>query len=429
MIKQTLILLFLLSNSVLFGQKPAYLFSIQPYEGCEINMLKSPGKYTSSNGTIFSNGDLWKNAPFLGIKTRYLAYTKKKTHLYELKGNFRKALFTSQLLMTASDFGITGSYRYKNHKKITNLLKFNVRNYVKTGQDQDNLIGAPLQYKRFGLSDELNIKLKKKWLFTTTPFSTTKIYSNVNYNRFMYVDNGIKTSLAYRYKFKKKVGYAMDLGFHQRNYFINKINTEIEEEPEVIDLEELEELDELEDLEELEEEQEFEEEENETENRIWRYYSIGVRNKIPLGSRLKLTTRIAFTNRADILQESFGYNQYLFELGLAFKGTKWKTAITTSTYSRNYTAVTFGDEQSENEEEEYLLKYQYIKYSGNVKYRLNNQLDLIFRTMGKARISNANDINKRTMRSYFTTEFTAGIIWTIKKDFKQRKAKPSFSNN
>ena len=62
------------------GQKPAYSISVQSYLGYEVNMFKSPYKFSTEDGTELTRSDLWKNAPFTGGCIRYIAHGKDKAH-------------------------------------------------------------------------------------------------------------------------------------------------------------------------------------------------------------------------------------------------------------------------------------------------------------------------------------------------------------
>jgi len=290
-------------------------------------------------------------------------------------------------------------------------LVFGYKKNVRTGQDLDNLIGTPLSYNRYALSDQFNLKLKKYWSIEFEPSAIVKTYFRENYDRFMYVDNGLKTVVGYRYNLKKKVGHLMDVNVHQRNYLISKTgaNGEGLEWP-------------LEGVEEGTEpvvEEFWEEEETNELNRIWRYYALGYGVKIPINEKLKITGRIAYTHRSDVLQQRLGYNQLSAQVGLNFKRKKWKTEWNISAYQKNYTDFTF--ENTENNAQ--LLVYHGVKYGFNARYQLTKQLDLSLKGVGKMRFSNANNISSRSMRSYALGEVSAGVIWTLKKEFKAKKRK------
>lgn len=376
--------LFLLGCLHSNAQKPNFGLKVNPYVGYETNLLKSPMNYVPSSGKEMGLNDLWINAPYVGINNRFSIADQKKRNTLELHGNYRKSIVQPNDMVSASDLFTGISYRFNNQKKLKNELKFGFRNYVKTGEDQDNIIGVPLSYNRINFSNSLNLKLSKKLIFNVRPNATIKNYSRDGFDRFLYLENGLQSGLTYRYNLKRKVGFGLFAEVRQRNYFINK-ETEMDFEDEELEIE------------------------DETDRRIWRYYTGGLGLRIPVNKKLKIITRADYTFRQDILQGLLGYHQYELRMGLNYKFKKWKWDLTTTAFFRDYTdfMVTSGQGKTK-------LDYTYIRYTTNVKYALTDNFSFVLRSGGKMRFSNVNDINRRAFRSYMIGEVSVGFIYNLK---------------
>ena len=375
--------------SIAQAQKSGYYFNAKSEVGYEHNLLKSPFQYQTADGVLQGRDELWKNAPNVGAGLRFMTYSNQKKHLLDLKTSYQQSLFTQNIATDASDLQLGLDYRYKSSKKWTNTVKIRGRDFVRTGQDEDNLLGVPLSYKSMSLADKLDFKLGKRWHFIAEPFSVLKNYKRQGFDRFFYLDNGLNADLTYNYLFKKKVGYFIHTAFHQRNYFIAK-SLSVDEE-----------------------------EEEETDNRIWRYYSVGAGMKIPFGEKFKMTTKAVYTNRVDIIQERLGYNQFLLQSTFSFKNAKWKSDWDISYYHRLYKEFTFKGVDQEEE----LLVYQYLKLDWKLKYALTNRLDLFANAQTKFRFSNADNVQRRGMRSYFIYGYSVGLSWKLKGNYKTKKLK------
>lgn len=379
-------------STLSFAQKKNYRITINPYGGYEMNLLKAPASY-SSGGITQSRNELWTNAPLVGISGKFNLWNPTKVHGFEIKSSYQRGLLPDTLPIRANEqlFGL--AYQFNNHKKVKNEITFEFKNYVKTGEDQDNLLGVPLSYRRVELSDDLKLKLSKKWALNLSPFSIIKNYQLDNFERFLYWDNGLNQSLLFRYNLKRKVGFGLHGNVHQRNYYINKM-VEGEEEPEE------------------DEETDFEEDElveDNTEYRIWRYYSGGFSTRIPLNDYWKVIVRADYTRRNDLLQNKFGYNQYELSSALSYKKKKWKGSLNGTFYRRDYYnfLINFNNEQVP-------LTFNVFKLSGALSHKFSDRFSLILRANGKARLSNVNSIDRRAFRSYLIGEATIGFVYLIK---------------
>lgn len=371
-------------STAALAQKKTIGIRVNPYAGYETNLLKSPAFYEPTNGEEQGREDLWVNAPLVGLNNRFSLYGNNKRHGLVINGNYKHALVPEEKEVSASDLLTDISYRFNNRKKVKNNLKFGFRNYIKTGEDQDNLIGVPLSYRRIDFSNELNLKLSKKWAWMVQPNATLKMYQREGFSRFTYLENGIRSGLTYRYNLKRKVGFALYGDVHQRNYVIQKSDEQI----------------------------------GDSTNRIWRYYSGGLGMRIPANDKLKFLLRADYTFRKDVLQSKLGYHQYAMRVGMNYKHKKWKADITTSAFFRDYTnfMVTI-DEEKEG------LNYRYLKYQGTLQYAVTNNFALVLRSSAKARMSNANDPSRRAFRSYLIGAATVGFVWNIKPNQQKRQHK------
>ncbi|MFT5821279.1 MAG: hypothetical protein ACI8ZM_002531 [Crocinitomix sp.] len=382
------------------AQQRRYQITVNPYAGFELNLLKAPATYLSPDGQKTGIKDLWVNAPFAGTKLKWAIYSKDKKRTLEFNTNYRRALFTAKDNLKAQDLNLAVYYKF-NHpsKRIKNSLKVGFRDYVKTGEDQDNLLGTPLSYRRFDLANRLKLRPRKNIEFTIHPYSTVKFYQMSNFDQFMYFDNGLNLAATHNFNLKRKVGFAIYASTHQRNYSIHKSGNE------TIEMEE----DEEDDL------------DLESNRRVWRYYSAGIGLRTPINQKLKIVSRLNYTLRKDLIQEKLGYNQVELNVDLNYTREKWKLGATTSINYRMYNnfGITTNGQRS-------LLRYIYLKETGYLKYNFSDQLSLDFRAAAKMRLSNVNDVNRRAARSYFIGELSVGLVWKINHNDRSPRRKFNF---
>lgn len=396
--KRLLALLCIFTIHLVHGQG-GYKLLVAPSAAYELNMLKSPSSWVDASGNRLNQKQLWQSAPLIGANVRFSSFTKDKKQHFFIASYYDQALFLSGNT-EAGEFSATSGYKFRGKNFLTAwTLAF--RDYKRTGQDEDNLIGAPLSYKRWTLKGKFDFRTSKKSHLLINPFSVAKYYDMNNYERFMYVDNGLEAMWAYQYKFKTKIGYSFDAGFHQRNYFLNK-ESQTAEELEFED-EEIEENEE--EIEEL-----FETEESETTYRTWRYYTAGVGIRMPVSTNFVVKGGVAYNRRSDIIQGILGYHQLTAELGLTFKKGKFKSSFDLSARWRDYTDFEINNTS---------LSYNYYAYDIKMKYQFTQKFGLQLSKRGKYRQSNVTDINRRTARSYFTSQFGLSAIWTLTGNYKR----------
>lgn len=350
-----------------------YLFSVRPTIGYDLNMLKAPSSITDGNQQL-GRSDLWQNAPFTGVYSRFMTKSKGGKHKLDFNGLFERGLFTGEDVQ-AGEFAANGRYSL-NLKKFSYKTHLGFRNYQRTGVDEDNLIGAPLSYNRYSLNQDLDFKIGKRSHLIVSPFSVYKNYSWGNFDQFMYLDNGVSVAFQKGYKLKRTIGWSVDATFHQRNYTIVKAG----QEPESV-------------------------------NRIWRYYGGGYGMRFPINENFKIVSRVGYTHRSDIIQERLGYNQYSAQLGIELKKGKFKGKLNASTDIRHYT-----DFEVPNG----LLRYNYIRYTLDARYAFTNRFSIYARNYSKFRLSNADDESRRTLRSYFITKVRVGATWTFRGKYTRK---------
>lgn len=399
--KQILFIIVLFLSYFSFAQKGTYAVTIQPIVGYEMNVLKAPSRYENSDGSVFTSNELWQNMPYIGLSTRYIASDESKKNNVKLYGFYQKSITSKENEANSSDAVFKLSYRVKNGKRINNKIEFAFRRFNRTGNDADGLIGIPLAYNRFKLSNVFGLKINKYWKVELAPMAGIKGYNTEKYDRFSYFDFGIKSTLFYKYTLKSKPGYFLDIGFHQRNYTIN----------EIVEIEEFEVFEEEnENYFEGEEDEEIEPEIRQT-SRAWNNYAAGIGTKIPIAKNMKLTGRFGYTNRTDLFQNKFGYNQFEVTIGSEFKQKKWIVQCGVTVSNKFYTDIKTST-KTQN------LHYYYLKYNLLVKRSIGKQFNLILRTSGVNRISNSDYHQNKTMRSYFLGDVNIGLSWNIKKSFK-----------
>ncbi len=365
-----------------FSQKAGYYFSVKPHIGYAFNLLNAPMTYVPSEGTPMVRQQLWKSSPVVGSSMRLMTYSWHKIHTITLDFNYQEAFLKPDQSIESSAAGASIEYRYKNLRKLTNSLRYSIKNYVRTGVDEDNLLGVPLSYKSMSLSNEVYLKLNKRVHLSLKPFSELKNYQRENYDRFYFFDYGLNVTVNYKYKIKRKMGYMLYATTHQRHYVV---------ETEDVSNSEL------------------------SQNRLWRYYSAGVGNKIPLGKKAKILTRVGYTHRSDQLQDKFGYNQFITQAGLHVKAKSVKGSLTAAYFNRFYTDFLFRANGQDR-----LLNYRYIKCSGDLKFRLGEHFDIFVAADTKLRLSNANNVANRTMRSYFISQFKVGTVIKFRGKYRHR---------
>lgn len=387
--KRVIFTFFSLLAGLTFGQeKGSYKLEMNSDLGYETNILKAPSTFADSLGNFSSRDNLWQNATFLGFGSRYISTSANGKHQFILNGLWNRAFFLNEGT-EAGELSAGTAYRLK-FKRFSNKWSFAYRNFIRSGEDLDNLIGAPLTYKRLTLRSDFSWKLGKRTQLELRPFFIQKYYQRAGYEQFKYDDFGGDISWKYRYRIKNKVGHGFSVRFHQRNYQILK-----EVEPMEFD-------------EEFEDEFDVEMDDEIGSSRTWRYYGLNYSTRIPIGDHIRIEGRVGYTHRSDLIQERLGYNQYVGGIAFKFKRDKFRMDLSTLYTNRFYT-----DFESQNS----LLNYQYIQYEGRVRYDFTDRFALQFSHAGKKRLSNAERDNSRTLRSYFITQFKVSGVWTLKGDY------------
>ncbi len=380
-------LLILLYTGVASAQQAGYKIIINPYAGYDWNLIKSPRYYESATQ---SDSSLWANAPNTGISLRALRFSDKKRHVLDVGVNVKRSLMPEGMELTASDVEGSIAYKYDGKKWLDNQLKLETRRFVRTGaEDQDNLFGQPLSYGKVTLSNTFSAKLNKKWRVDLKPFYINKNYHNDRFEQFRYQDAGVYTNLRFKKKHKRWVEYSVYTNTHWRNYdIINALENESDEE--------------------LELDVEVEEEDLLVTHRNWTYLEGGVGYKVSLNKTSKLMVKARVVQMEDIVQQRFGYFQKGIQVKYTNKYKKWKNSVSLSFNQRNYTHFTtlFNGEPE-------LLQYSYIRCLGSMKYQIKDNLNLTMKYGVRARVSNVNDLSNRFYRSYFMSDFSMGLQWTI----------------
>lgn len=386
---------FLTMSAGAIAQQAQYKITLKPYVGYEVNPLKAPGSFQDSLGANANRSELWNNLPFVGLGASWQSQSKTKRHILDFSSSYRSSINVSDAPVKSAiaDFGI--DYTAKGKKRLSNTLKVRYRDFVKTGEDQDNLLGAPLSYKRFIISNDLTIKMKNHWRLQFIPKSILKIYNRDGYDQFTYMNNGLNTQLGYRYHLKNRTGYYLNMVVAQRNHFIKKGN-------DTLFLED--------DFEEID----FEEEEVESLNRLWRYYSITAGSKIPMNKRLKLLFGFGYTLRQDVWDENFGFGQTFAELGIQMKHKDWKFGFNASHLGRSYSSLMATGGEN-------LLRYNYLKFRTNLQYDFRPGASVFVSANSTTRLSSSDSQTSRSLRSYFIGEFSVGLRIVIKGKYSVNK--------
>lgn len=364
-------------SSTLYSQKAGRVITLHNYAGYENNLLKAPSTFlTDTSEEVLERYDLWSNASYAGIAPRFITWTKGKKHLLDINGELQNAFLPNDSEIEARKWEVAGVYHYKKSAKSKNKLSFGYRDYIRTGNNNDNLIGVPLSYRRWFISEQFDQRIGKRSSLFSKVYSQNKYYSMHGYESFFYTDNGLNLAFQRNFMFKKKIGWELFTGFHQRNYFLKKTDK--------------------------------------STKRIWRYYDLRGRIKYPVSKHLKLIGSLGYTYRKDIIQERLGYHKMLAEISLRYKKGKWKGEVLLSNTDRRYTEFTFGPEDE-------LLRYQYPSAEVKLNYKLSSTMSLQLNAFGKKRISNAEEEERTSLRSYTISSFQLGIVWKQKKEKAAKK--------
>ena len=397
--KITLLLIISLCASSTFSQSGTYKLKVKTMLGYEINPLRSPSSFIDRNGVFMNKSALYNNLPFVGGGIFYSSSSKTKKHRFDFYSNHRNSINSSKDSIRSAIH--EGGIKYHLKTKKGNLLvsKLMYRDYVKTGgQDQDNLIGAPLSYKRIILENGYSIKLNRYWGLSITPRTIGKFYKRRGFNQFKYLHNDISTVLAYRYSLKNKIGYRLSTNLGQRNYSIQKQSNTAENDPDFLDSNEVFIVNGNDD----------------NSNRMWRYYSVNLGTKIPLGKKFKAIVAAGFVLRNDILDDRLGYRQSIIGLDIQYSHKKLKLSGGINHLGRTYTTLSASGTAS-------LLRYDYIKLRGNASYSFSNRLQAFAQFGCTRRVSNSDLETNRTLRSYFIGECSMGMRFSIKGCYGDRE--------
>lgn len=389
--KITLLLIISLCATITFSQNGTYKLKVKTMLGYEINPLRSPSSFIDRNGVFMNKSALYSNLPFVGGGIFYSSSSKTKKHRLDFYSNHRNSINSSKDSVKSAIH--EGGIKYHLKIKKGNLLvsKLIYRDYVKTGgQDLDNLIGAPLSYKRIILENSYSIKLKRYWGLSVTPRTIGKFYKRIGFNQFKYLHNDLSTVLTYRYSLKNKVGYRLGLNLGQRNYSIQKQTSTADNNPDFLDSNEV-----------------FIVNGNDDNlNRMWRYYSADLGTKIPLGKKFKAIVTAGFVLRNDILDDRLGYRQSIIDVGVLYNHKKLKLSGGINHLGRTYTTLSASGTAA-------LLRYDYIKLRGNANYSFSDRLQAFAQLGCTRRVSNSDIETNRTLRSYFIGECSMGIRFSI----------------
>ena len=395
--KITLFFTFAVLTSTLFSQQGTYKLKIKTLMGHEINPLRAPSNYINNNGDNLERTELWNNLPFSGVGASLTSLSNSKRHRMDLYSSYRSSFnknspIKSSILEGGARFFSQG----KKGRKWSSKLMY--RNYVKTGgEDQDNLIGAPLSYQRFILDNSFSFKMHKNWRMSLTPRSVFKFYKRSGYKQFRYMHHGLTTVFSYRYNLKNKAGCRLIIGAGQRNHLIQRntanANTMTSQgNPEVFVVNG----------------------ENENLNRMWRYYSAIIGSKVPLNKKMKFIMEAGYILRKDVLDEKLGYGQTQLDLGIQYNVKKWKLSGQLSHLGRNYATLSASGSQNK-------LRYDYLKARGNAVFVFSKHFSAFVQVGCTSRISNSDIRANKALRSYFIGEGTIGVNYTLQGKYHANK--------
>ncbi|GEM_PF-5459378 len=392
------------------AQKGKYTLTVSPQVGYEYNILKSPSSLVDDEGQELGRAELLNSAPFAGTLVKYSTISGNKKNKLDLFGEYRRAFLTGsdELRSSMIDGGVL--YKFDNRKKFQLTSRFEFRNFVKTGEDLDNLIGAPLSYNRFILSNTFRRKVGERSTMSIAPKTILKSYPREGFEDFKYWENGLTFKYGFQYHLKKKSGFYLEASARQRNYIISRYveNEEMEEEEGDIELEE----------EEGDIELELEEEDLNTVSmdRLWRYYSAEVGTKLLLGNRFKLLASAGYTYREDITQRRLGFSQTELSLELRYKYKKWAAQIKASHLGRDYTQLKITNNGANS-----ALRFDYLRTGVRVDYKLGGSFTVFVSGESVYRLSSVDRINSRAFRTYFMGEASVGFTYKLRGNWKKRK--------
>jgi len=380
-----LILITLLIHGSLHAQtkKGTYTISVTPLVGYETNLLKSPSYYEKKDGTAFYKEDLWVNTFFTGGKFRFKTTSKRKQHTFDFKSNFKSSMFSSDKNIKSSVLLIGSNYIYKSKKKWHTNFGVNYKSMLKTGGlDNDDLIGSPLTYKNYRVSNKFSYNLSKEWLIFTKAFIGLKNYYRKDYKQFKYLEKGISTGFEFKATKDPKIKLTLFGEVKQRLYTIKKMKN-TENNPNDL-------------------------------NRQWRYFTFGEKFDFPIKKYSKITIKGGYLKMQDVSHDKYGYNQ--FHGGLAYSLTKNKVKLTVSTdlIQKSYTKLKIKDNMGVSQN----LIYNYTRLKIGIAYKLKPNLTVSIEGKERFRLSNVDQLNSKTTRNYFTNQIIVGLKWDLKRKYK-----------
>ena len=375
----------LLINGPSYSQdkKGTYSISVTPIAGYETNLLKSPSYYEKKDGTAMYKEALWVNIFFTGGKFRFKTTSKQKKHTRDLKSNFQSSIFSSDKNIKASVLISSLNYIYKSKRKWSNSFGLNYKDILKTGGlDNDDLIGSPLTYKNYRVSNKLSYNLSKEWLAFVKPFVGLKNYYRKDYAQFKYLEKGINSGFEFKATKNSKVKLILFGEIKQRNYIIQKMK---DIDNKTIDL-----------------------------NREWRYFSFGEKFNFPIKKHSKVTISGSYMQMLDLSHDKYGYNQFSGGLAYSFSHKKIKINSSVNLIQKNCTKLKLKNNIGLNQS----LAYNYTKLKLGVEYKLRSNLTLSIDGVGRFRLSNVDKVNSKTTRNYNTNQIMLGLKWSFKRKYK-----------